>query len=118
MYKKRRYVIAIGMMLFTSIITLLVVSTLTYWFKWQADKAMVGIIVTYVLAGVAGGIVLGPESLKKRILQAGLLAFLYLLVLTVLVFVFFDKGLEFSKQAILTYGLVMGSVFMGRNLVK
>lgn len=118
MYKKRRYVIAIGMMLLTSIITLLVVTTFTYLFKWQADKAMVGIIVTYVLAGVAGGIVLGPADLKKRILQAGILAFLYLLVLTVFAFIFFDKGIEFSKQAILTYGLVLGSVFMGRNLVK
>ena len=54
----KKYLITVGVMLITSVISLLVLSILTYLFKWQADKATIGIIVTYALAVLLGGAVL------------------------------------------------------------
>ena len=69
MYKVKKYIIAVGVMLVVSAISLLVVSLFTYWLKWKADKVMIGIILTYVLAGLSGAFVLnrlGKREYKRR----------------------------------------------------
>ena len=50
------YVISILLMALLSLISLLLLSILTYLFKWQAPEAMMGIILTYILAGFGGGL--------------------------------------------------------------
>lgn len=50
------YVISILLMALLSLISLLALSVFTYLFKWQAPEAMIGIILTYVLAGFGGGL--------------------------------------------------------------
>jgi hypothetical protein len=48
--------ISVLLMALISLISLLVLSLLTYLFKWQAPEAMIGIILTYILAGFGGGL--------------------------------------------------------------
>ena len=94
MVKVKKYVITLCVMIITTMVALFTVSALTFWFKWQADKAMIGIIMTYVLAGLSGGVVLGlcekkgvvlrQKNIRRRILQACFLAVLYLLVVQVI----------------------------------
>ena len=95
MYRIKKYSIAIGAMIGMTLVSLLIVSTLTYLFKWQADKAMIGIIVTYILVGFAGGFVLkrvsrkqNADERKKGVLQKALEAFslssIFTLIMTTL----------------------------------
>ena len=56
------HVITILLMALISILSLLVLSILTYLFKWQAPQAMIGIILTYILAGFGGGLLSKPSS--------------------------------------------------------
>lgn len=124
----RKYVMVLGSMVVVSIVGLLVVSLLTYLFKWQADKAMIGIIVTYILVGIAGGVTFGKLDKKegilnekkrgKKIIQAGILTSVYLIFLIVGSVFLFENTLEFSKQTLLIMFLELGSVYMGRILVK
>ena len=58
MFKIKKYVLAIMMMFIVSMISIAILATFTYLFKWQADKATIGIIVTYALAVLSGGAVL------------------------------------------------------------
>lgn len=133
MYKVKKYGIAIGVMLISSLVVLFIVSSLVYIFKWQSDKAMIGIIVTYIIAGVTGGFMLGYldkkreydadwSSKKKRrikqILQVGLLTVMYLLLQILFSLILFKNGLEFSKRTLLILFLELISVYMGRKLVK
>ena len=39
----------------TAIVSLMVLSLLTYGLKWQAPQAQAGITVTYIISGLAGG---------------------------------------------------------------
>ena len=57
------YITSILLMICISIMSLILLSILTYLFKWQAPQAMLGIIVTYILTGLAGGLFV--PSLKK-----------------------------------------------------
>ena len=72
------------MMIATSMVSLAVVSVLTYWFKWQADKAMIGIVVTYILTGVAGGFSIAYGEKKetwKTVLEILLVYVIFILLL-------------------------------------
>lgn len=90
MNKIMKYIIAISIMLITSVISLLVLSILTYLFKWQADIATIGIIITYVLAGLSGGFILRKiekKSLWKTVLDTLIASVLFLVLLRVVSFV-------------------------------
>ncbi len=52
-----KWMLSVLVMTLVSVICLLVLSVLTYMYKWQADKALMGITVTYILAGFIGGYV-------------------------------------------------------------
>lgn len=120
MEKMRRYVIAIGMMIATSVVSLVVVSVLAYWFKWQADKAMVGIIVTYVLVGFAGGKCLnkrakerGRKTAFKKMEESLFLATVFMLFVIACASWGLQIPFEFSRRFLLIWLLLISSVFVG-----
>lgn len=84
MCKIKKYIVALMIMLFTALMALLMLSVLTYMFKWQADKAMIGIIVTYILTGVAGGFSIAYGEKKetwKTVLEILLVYVIFILLL-------------------------------------
>lgn len=125
MYHVKKYAIAIGIMLVTSVVTLLLVSTLAYVFKWQADKAMVGIIVTYILAGFAGGFgmrwrekkedgKINSHEIKKNVIETLLLSSMFMLFLLVVSIMRFQNVFMFSRRFLMIWGLMASSAFLGR----
>lgn len=110
MYKIKKYIIAISSMLITSVISLLVLSILTYLFKWQADKAMIGIIITYILAGVVGGVCIKTE---RRVRAAVGLGTLFFAILVLCSSIGFQIPFEFSSKFMLIWLLIISSSFIG-----
>ena len=117
MGKVKRYLIAVAVMLVVSVLALMILGVLTYWFKWQADKAMVGIVATYVLAGIAGGVVLKILS-QMQFIEVFILATLYMLALFTASILFLKTTPVISSQLLMIYGLVVCSVFVGKLIVK
>lgn len=126
MRKIRSFVIAIISMLLVSLIALLVVSTLTYLFKWQADKAMVGIIATYILAGLAGGFCMkhiekkqfsNPKiGIGRKTIETLVLSNIFLLLIFVLSVFVLQNSFEISNRSLMIWGLLVSSTFLGRIL--
>ena len=127
MHRLKNYIVAIGVMIVTAMVSLLAVSTLTYLFKWQADKAMIGIIVTYILVGFAGGFVFkrvskkqNAEERKVGVLQKALEAFslssVFMLLMIVLSTFVIQNPLEISGRLLMIWGLMTSSCFLGRIL--
>ena len=129
MYHVKKYVIATSIMLVTSVVSLLLVSILAYVFKWQADKAMVGIIVTYILAGFAGGFGMrwvksmeyGKDNLMRvrdKTIEALFLSSIFMLLLAVFSVLRFQNTFVFSGRFLMIWGLVASSAFFGRWMGK
>lgn len=127
MYRIKKYSIAIGAMIGMTLVSLLIVSTLTYLFKWQADKAMIGIIVTYILVGLAGGFVFkrvrkkqNAEERRVGVLQKALEVFslssVFMLLMIVLSTFVLQNPLEISGRLLMIWGLMTSSCFLGRIL--
>lgn len=120
MGKVKQYVLVILVMSLVAIISLVLVSGLTYLFKWQADKAMIGIIFTYIVAGFAGGQVkrrLSEKSdVKKRLLEGVWIGTLFALILVVLSLFLTDDSFAISKRFFMIWFLLMGSSCIGRIL--
>lgn len=126
MEKIKSFIIAIIVMMFTTIISLFVVSTLTYIFKWQADKAMMGIIATYIVAGFAGGFCMrcikkkeyGNEKTKmgQKVTEALLLSGIFMLLLLVVSFFVIQNPFEISNRFLMILLLLNSSCFLGRIL--
>ena len=117
----KKYVVSLCVMIAVSILLLVVVSTLTYVFKWKANKAMIGIIVTYVLAGGAGGLcmrkVMHKDS-RKRVKEAVTLATTYIFFLWIISYFVAQIPFKFSFEFILIWILVVCSSFITMNMKK
>lgn len=129
MGKIKKYLITIVVMLVVSVLALIILGLLTYWFKWQADKAMVGIVVTYVMAGIAGGVMtkicsrMQPYGCAAKenivqIMEVFLVAISYILALSVASILLFKTSPIMSFQLFMIFGLVFFSVFIGKLLTK
>lgn len=120
MGKFKQYILVILVMSLVAIISLVLVSGLTYLFKWQADKAMIGIIFTYIVVGFAGGQVkrrLSEKSdMMKRLLEGVCLGTLFAFGLVVLSLLFTDYSFVLSKRFFMIWFLLMGSSCVGRIL--
>lgn len=126
MRKIRSFIISIIIMLIISMFSLLAVSILTYLFKWHADKAMVGIIITYILAGFAGGVCLkwlGSRSydkeqigIRQKAIDAFILSCIFMLLLFALSIFAFQNPFEITGRFLMICGLLVSSTFLGRIL--
>ena len=115
MNKIKNFVFAMGSMLAMTVISLLVVSALVYLFKWQADKAMIGIIATYIVVGFCGGICL---RCKRKIMGAIVLGTSYMFLLVVCAYMGFRISFEFSGRCLLIWLLIICSSFGGMCMKK
>ena len=106
----KKYVVSLFVMMIVSIVLLVIVSTLTYLLKWQADKAMIGIIVTYIFVAFSGGISIKG---KRKILSAVMLGTLYVLLLVGVAYMGFQIPFTFSKRFLLIWLLVVCSTYVG-----
>ena len=121
MDKIKKYVVSLCVMIAVSILLLVVVSTLTYAFKWKANKAMIGIIVTYILAGGAGGLCMRNVMYKdsgKRVKEAVTLATTYIFFLWIISYFVAQIPFQFSFEFIMIWILVVCSSFITMNMKK
>lgn len=120
----KRYLITIGVMIITAAVALLVVSVLTYWLKWQADKAMIGIIGTYVLTGVSGGVYFARSEkrkngskrkleLGKSMVEAVKISTIFIITLVLCSSIGFEISFYFSSRFILIWLLIASGFFLG-----
>lgn len=123
MRKVKGIVISIIIMVIVSGISLLIVSAFSYLYKWQADKALVGITVTYILAGYFGGLSLkrqnrkngisGQMSIAKKMVEAILLGTIFMLLLILLSVFVVQNSFMISSRMLMIWMLLVGSSCLG-----
>ncbi len=121
----RSFLLPLIAMFLVSVLSLLIVSLLTYWFKWYAPQAMLGITVTYILTGLFGGLLQGclqygclnkeysneNHQLRQRIISGGILGALYTLILFLMALAMSDDSrLEYSRWFSIIILLVCSSI--------
>lgn len=116
----KQIVMPLLLMSFVSVILLLGLSALTYIFKWQADTALVGITLTYIVAGFVGGRSrkkLSEEiTIGKKLLEGIFLGTLFMFLLWLLSMVIVQNQFELSSRFLMIWMLLIGSVSLGRIL--
>ena len=121
MRKIGNFVITLMVMILVSLLCVCVVGILSYIYKWQADKALVGITITYILAGFTGGItqkVLDKEKrgIGQKMLEGILTGSIFIGgILLASVFVI-ESPFLFSSRFLMILMLVIGSTCLGRIL--
>lgn len=116
MGKIRSFIISIIVMVLSTTLSLFVVSMFTYFLKWQSDKAMVGIIVTYIIAGFAGGFCLsrgGKIGIQRKMIEAWLLGTIFMFLLLLFSYFIFQIPFELSSRFLLIWLLIVCSSFGG-----
>ena len=121
MRKIRNYFITIVIMSIVSVLMLLFVSILSYTYKWQADKALIGITITYIVTGFCGGLsqkIMNKDtySMGKKMLEAIVMSSLFMGILIVLSVYFVQNPLEVTSRFLMIWMLLMGSTCLGRIL--
>ena len=112
-----RFLLILFVMFVVSIICLGVVSMFAYIYKWQADKAMIGIIAVYTVAGIVGGIMTKKMN-RGTLLEVILLGTIYMILLPIASVLLFKNDFVFSTQFFRIYVVMICSMFLGRYLVK
>ena len=119
--KVRNLAITIIIMFFVSAVSLFIVSILSYLYKWQADKALIGITVTYIFAGFAGGFTQrllekSEKGMGRKMIEAILLSVLFMLLLLLLSFFVIQNPFVLSSRFFMIFMLLTGSASLGRIL--
>lgn len=123
----KKYMVAIILMLLLSVVMLFIVTTLTYVCEWQADKAMIGIVVTYILTGLAGGICLRffgkkeyvaepKNGIRRKAIEALILSNVFFALLLMLSVFGLQISFAFSGRFFMIWLLFLGTTFLGRVL--
>lgn len=119
MHRVKRYIISLSIMMIVAMVSLLIVSILTYLFKWQSDKAMIGIIVTYVFAGFAGGICLRREKQmghRRKLIESLIIGTAYMLLLLLLSCFVFQIPFQFSIRFLMIWLLIVFTAFVAVSM--
>lgn len=108
-------------MIIISLVCLVIVSLLTYIFKWQADKALIGITVTYILTGLVGGFVQkrqiqDEKSMGQKMLEAIFLSSVFIMILVMVSIFVVQIPFELSSRFFMIFMLFVGSTCLGRIL--
>ena len=108
-------------MFITSIICIGIVSVVSYIYKWQADKALIGITITYILAGFTGGItqkILNKEKkgIGQKMLEGILTGLIFVGGLVIASILVIQNPLVFSTRFFMIFMLIIGSTCLGRIL--
>ena len=109
-------------MVVVSVVSLIVLSTFTFLFKWQAPQAQVGIILTYILSGLAGGMVSaifknrGENSLSKKLISGFTLGTIYMVMLLLISIAVSANSQWDMGQIVLIWILLCCSSVLGISL--
>ena len=115
MKKGKRYFSTVMLMLLISLLAIVLLGTLTYLFKWQSDKARIGIVVTYILAGSVGGFCLRDKiqiEWIKRVKMAVTIGTAYIFVLWLVSYFVIRIPYKFSMEFILIWLIVVCSSYV------
>ena len=123
MKKVKQIIFLIFIMLVMSFICLGILSVLTYEYKWQADKALVGITLTYILVGFIGGMlqrIMNKETktMGGKMREAILLSAIFLAILVGISTVFLQTPFAISSRIFMICILLTGSTCLGRVMVN
>lgn len=121
MRKIRNLIIIIIIMSCISILSLGILSVLSYIYKWQADKALVGITFTYILAGFVGGLgqkIINREekTMGRKMLGGILLSTLFMAILVIASIFLIQNPFMLSSRFLMIWMVLMGSTCLGRIL--
>lgn len=116
----KKNLVPVLIMLLVSVVLLLVLSLLTYIYKWQADKALLGITITYILVGFFGGKIQKRLSqttdMSRKLVEGIILGIIFIgLLLCISLFVI-EKEWSFTSRFFMVGMLITGSVCLGRIL--
>lgn len=121
MRKIRNLIITIIIMSIVSILCLLAVSVFSYIYKWKADKALIGITLTYILTGFSGGLVqkiINKESIKmgRKMIEGILISSFFVGILVMFSVLWLQQPLAVSSRFLMIWMLLVGSACLGRIL--
>ena len=115
-----KWIVPLFVMTVVSMLMLIGVSMLAYIYKWYADKALLGITLTYIIAGFVGGRVLKRLSevkdMNKKLLESILLGVLEMALLVVLSLLVTENEFGISSRFLMIWILITGSASLGRIL--
>ncbi len=117
----RNLIITIIIMTLISLLSLFIVSVLSYMYKWQADKALIGITITYIVTGFIGGvsqkiIIKEQKSISRKMLDGILTGGIFVGILWIASIFIVQSPLCFSTRFIMIGMLLIGSTCLGRIL--
>lgn len=113
----KSFLLSLFTMGIVSVLGLLLLSALTYLYKWQASQAMIGITLTYIITGILGGVVYGVlkhgcPSLRERIVEGGILGGVYVALLFVLAMALADgHSIEYKRWFSMVILVVCSTIF-------
>ena len=121
MMRIKSFLVVLIMMIVTSAICLGGVSILAYTYKWQADKALIGITITYIVTGFIGGVsqkILNKEqkNMGKKMVDGIVLSSVFMGVLVLLSICVTENPMNISSRFLMIWVLLMGSSCLGRIL--
>lgn len=97
-------------------IFLLIFSFLLYKMSWGEKAAHIGIVITYIVATVAGGYYVGKKVETKRLLFGLIFGFLYFGIIAVVSFFLYPKQAIFSGNLMTILGMCIGGGMLGSIL--
>ena len=116
----KKMMIPLLIMVLVAVIMLIGLSVLTYIYKWQADKALMGITITYIVAGFIGGMgqrrLSDTKDMSKKLLEGIFLGLIFIGLLVVVSLLVTDHGWKFSSRFLMIWMLITGSACLGRIL--
>ena len=115
------FLFTIVIMVVISIICLWCVSLLAYKYKWQADKALIGITLTYIVTGFVGGLsqkVVDKEakSMGRKMMKGMLISSMFVIGLLLLSMYVIENPFEMTSRFMMIWMLLMGSTCLGSVL--
>ena len=116
----RQILLSLISMTIVAILMLLIISVLSYIYKWQADKALVGITLTYIVTGFIGGWTFKRKAQEvdgaKKLIEGICLGSMFMFLLIGSSVVFTENSFGISGRFFMIWMLLVGSSCLGRIL--
>lgn len=116
----KQILVSIIVMTITALTMLLIVSILSYLYKWQADKALVGITLTYIVTGFVGGWTFKRKAQEvdeaKKLIEGICLGSMFMFLLIGNSIIFTENAFSISGRFFMIWMLLVGSACLGRIL--
>lgn len=121
MKKLGNVILTVVVMMAVSCISLAVISILANINKWQSDKALLGIIITYIIAGFVGGFLpkirnREKQKMGRQIAESIVTASAFMLVLVLASAFALETPFRLSQRFFMIWTLLIGSTYFGRIL--